>query len=153
MWSHYAENHKGFVLEFRIPILGLQEDLAVANDRLLPFPITYQSGRPSIRIGSELPEDLVNRIVLTKSKDWEYEAEERVVDHTRPPGIYSYRRDEILCSVIAGMRMEPSNRAELGRLVAVAALTGLPNLTVFDAVGVPNEFRVTVPNHPRLSGK
>jgi hypothetical protein len=51
------------------------------------------------------------------------------------------------------MRMEPSNRAELERLVAVAALTGLSGLTVFDAVGVPNEFRVTVPNHPRLSDK
>ncbi len=87
MWSHYAERHKGFVLEFRIPVLGETRDLAYATDRLLPLPVTYQSGRPTIRIGAELPEDLVNRIVLTKSEEWEYEAEERVVDHLRPPGL------------------------------------------------------------------
>lgn len=151
MWSHYAELHKGFVLEFRIPVLGEKRDLAYATDRLLPFAVTYQSGRPTIRIGVELPQDLVNRIVLTKSQEWEYEAEERVVDHLRPPGIYPYRRDEILASVIAGMRLEPKNRTALASLVSKAAETGLPALQLYDAVEAPSDYRVLVPGHPRLA--
>lgn len=151
MWSHYAENHKGFVLEFRIPVMGEKRELAHATDRLLPFPVTYQPARPTIRVGVELPEDLVNRIVLTKSKEWEYEAEERVVDHLRPPGIYPYRRDEILCSVIAGMRMDRANRTELAQIVATAAQTGLFNLKLYDAVEAPSEFRMIIPGHPRLA--
>jgi len=150
MWSHYAELHKGFVLEFRIPVLGEERDMAYATDRLLPFPISYQQGRPNIKIGTDMPNDLVERIVLTKSADWIYEAEERVVDHLRPPGVYPYRRDEILATVIAGMRMEPSNRAELGKIVALAAETGLSGLKVYDAVEVPSDFGILVPSHPRL---
>ena len=153
MWSHYADNHKGFVLEFRIPILGRRRDLAYTSDRLLPFPVVYQPGRPSIKVGIELPEDLVERIVLTKSSEWEYEAEERVVDHLRPPGIYPYSRDEILCTVIAGMRMEHANRTELAQMVAVAAQTGPPGLALFDAVQSPSEYRMSVPGHPRLASK
>ena len=153
MWSHYAELHKGFVLEFRIPVLGEKRDLVYATDRLLPFPVKYQQGRPTIRVGIELPQDLVERIVLTKSQEWKYEAEERVIDHLRPPGIYPYRRDEILCTVIAGMKMEFSNRKELAELVAAAAVTGAPGLAVYDAVEEPSQFGILVPGHPRLGLK
>ena len=153
MWSHYADNHKGFVLEFRIPVLGEKRELAYTTDRLLPFPVTYQPGRPSIRIGVELPKDLVNRIVLTKSNEWEYEAEERVVDHLRPPGIYPYRRNEILCSVIAGMRMAKPNYLELARIVSEAAESGLPGLALYTAAQSPTEYKLSIPGHPRLAGK
>ena len=153
MWSHYADDHKGFVLEFRIPVLGLKRDLVYTTDRLLPFPVAYQSGRPSVQVGVELPEDLVNRIVLTKSNEWEYEAEERVVDHLRPPGIYPYSRDEILSSVIAGMRMGHANRMELAGIVSKAAKAGLPGLALYDSVQSPTEYKMFVPGHPRLAGK
>ena len=152
MWSHYAENHKGFVLEFRIPVQGEKRDLAYATDRLLPYPVIYQPGRPSIKVGVELPEDLVNRIVLTKSNEWEYEAEERVVDHLRPPGIYPYSRNEILSSVIAGSRMEEQQYVELARIVSTAAESGLPDLKLYRAAQSTTEYKILVPEHPRLQG-
>lgn len=79
MWSHYAEFHRGFVLEFRIPIMGRKKDLPLATDRLLPLPVQYKSERPYVAVGTELPIDLLEKIVLTKSLEWSYEAEERVL--------------------------------------------------------------------------
>ena len=36
MWSHYAEEHKGFVLEFKIPTSGYMGDELIANEHLFP---------------------------------------------------------------------------------------------------------------------
>jgi len=150
MWSHYADLHRGFMLEFRIPVFGTALDSISAMDRLLPFAVKYQSARPSIKIGLELPEDLVEKILLTKSDDWAYEQEERVVYQGRSPGIYAYRRDEILATVVAGLRMPAAHRQELETAVKLAAKSGLQGLSLYDAREDPKEFGITVPGHPRL---
>jgi len=153
MWSHYAGDHTGFVLEFRIPVLGDTGDIAHTTDRLLPFPVAYQPGRPIIKIGQELPQDLVDKIVLTKSRDWVYEEEERVVDHLRGPGIHQYRREEILSTVIAGSRMSATDRDTLAKAVSAAAKNGLEGLSLYDAVQSSIEYRLLIPGHPRLDGQ
>lgn len=150
MWSHYGDLHRGFMLEFRIPIFGNTSDSVVALDRLLPFPVKYQSKRPSIKIGQELPDDVVEKILLTKSKDWAYEQEERVVYQGRGPGIYSYRRDEILASVVTGLKMPAADRQKLELAVRHAAKSGLQGLALYDAREIPTDFGISIPGHPRL---
>ena len=151
MWSHYADNHRGFMLEFRIPVFGTASDSVAAVDRLLPFPVKYQSVRPSIKIGHELPDNLHEKIILTKSDNWAYEEEERVVYLERSPGIYAYRRDEILSSVVAGLNMPVPNRRTLEMAVKHAATNGLRGLALYHAEEAPRDFGLTVPGHPRLS--
>ncbi len=150
MWSHYAGFHRGFVLEFRIPIMGHREEVLLTNERLLPFPIEYRPDRPHIKIGVELPDDLINKLVLTKSLDWEYEEEERVVDYERGPGIHYYRRDEILCSVIAGMNIEDHNYKRLEAIVQELNNGGMSDLSLFKAREKLDEYKLVVDNHPRL---
>lgn len=151
MWSHYADFHRGFVLEFRIPIMGHEEDVPLTNERLLPFPIKYRSERPHIEIGTELPDDLLDKLALTKSLDWEYEEEERVVDHERGPGIHYYRRDEILCSVIAGMDMKKSNYKNLQSIVQELTISSVIDLALYKAQEKLDEYKLIVENHPRLN--
>lgn len=151
MWSHYADFHRGLVLEFRIPIMGTLEDSRLALDRLLPFPVNYQTDRPRIEIGIELPHDLVDKIVLAKSQDWKYEEEERVVDHERGPGIHSYRRDDILTSVIAGLRIDNDNYRNLQTVVTELGKSAIPNLTLYKAQIKNGEYKIEVPGHPRLN--
>jgi hypothetical protein len=151
MWSHYADFHRGFVLEFRIPTMGTHEDLRLSTSRLLPFPVEYSAERPHIKIGTELPRDLVPKIVLTKSLDWEYEAEERVVDQERGAGIFTYSRDDILCSVIAGMRMPSRDYEHLESIVVVLAKGAIPHLKLFRASAKRDEYRLEVAEHPRLA--
>lgn len=151
MWSHYADFHRGLVLEFRIPKMGTRKDLHLARDRLLPFPVHYKADRPHIKIGTEYPRDLLEKIVLTKSLDWEYEQEERVIDHERGPGIYKYRRDEILCSVIAGLKMSAENFRNLQLLVEELAQSSIPDLMLYRTRAKNGEYKLEVDGHPRLA--
>lgn len=150
MWSHYADFHHGFVLEFRIPIMGQKRDVSLATDRLLPFPVSYREDRPHILIGVEQPKDLMEKVLLTKSLDWKYEEEERVIDKDRGPGIRPFRRDEVLCSVIAGMKMVDKNYQELNELVSGLANRAIPSLDLFRARAKEGEYRLYVEGHPRL---
>ena len=151
MWSHYADFHRGFVLEFRIPKMGKRKDLFLVTNRLTPFPIVYTRDRPKIMIGTEYPDDLVKKLVLTKSDDWDYEEEERVIDQERSPGIHPYRRDDILSSVIAGLRMDANNYQRLESLVKVVSNKNIPSLKLFRAHEVKGLYKLAVYDHPRLS--
>jgi len=99
MWAHYATSHFGFVVEFSIPSL-LDSDCHC----LVPFPVKYNNEKPIITHYKCFKEHF-----LTKSLDWEYEKEERVIDLNRGHGIHPYDRKKILKSVIAGMRMSDTD--------------------------------------------
>lgn len=150
MWSHYADFHKGMVLEFRIPFMGIEADAKYNVNRLLPFPVDYLPDRPRLDLSEVTKFDSVKKLVLTKSEIWKYEDEERVIDHTRPPGIYSYNRDEILCTVIAGLKMTADNFEHLDKIVKNLASTCIPNLRLFKATEKNDAYELEVQNHPRL---
>lgn len=150
MWSHYAQSHKGFVLEFRIPYIGDVMDEIHSIDRLLPYPVIYHLDRPQIEIPEKKGVDTLDRLLLMKSEIWKYEEEERVIDAERGPGIYSYRRDEVLCSVIAGLKMSNSDYQNLEAIVQNLAGTSIPSLRLFKASDKGNAYELEVKDHPRL---
>jgi hypothetical protein len=150
MWSHYADFHRGLVLEFRIPRIRAREDVPLAIDRLVPFPVRYETDRPHLKAGIEHPRDLVDKVILTKSLDWEYEQEERVIDQVRGPGIYKYRRDEILCSVIAGLKMSEDDYLRLQSIVR-GQYSSIPNLMLYRARAKIGEYKLEISDHPRLA--
>ncbi len=151
MWSHYAQYHQGFVLELRIPVRGKQTDIPYISDRLLPFPVIYQPKRPVVNMSQYDKEELLHKILLTKSELWSYEQEERVITENRVAGIYPYRRDEILCSVIAGMRMTEENKQTLAAECAKLQYSKIPSLRLYHAMPSKREFALHVPDHPRLA--
>lgn len=150
MWSHYANDHKGFCLEFRISLYGEQHEVSNYLEWLVPHEVTYQEERPFLEI-HDRSDNALDKQFLIKSKLWKYEAEERVIDHKRGPGIHSYDRSKILNSVIAGMKME---NPELGQLNdAVEKMNqeiGL-NVQLYQARAVKGRFALCVPDHPKLS--
>lgn len=64
MWSHYANSHKGFCLEYDFKML---KELIT-----LPLPVKYSN---------DLPNDIDDKLklIFTKSKEWSYEEEWRLV--------------------------------------------------------------------------
>jgi DUF2971 family protein len=150
MWSHYADFHRGFVCEFRIPTQGYKSDLCVMKKRLFPIPVIYSDKRPNFRFGVENFNDILDKGVLTKSSVWEYEQEERVIDNDRGPGIHQYKRDEILTSVIAGMKISDKDYSSLSEIVQSLRQTSIENLELYRAEEVPQEYRLRVNNHPRI---
>jgi hypothetical protein len=95
MWSHYANKHFGFCLEydFTHTMIKKYPDLVMAQ--LMLFPVIYSRKRPLISKAffnsktklnylksKKLPPNLINNIMLGllhKSEDWEYEGEWRIL--------------------------------------------------------------------------
>lgn len=150
MWSHYANEHKGFLIELKIPVFGPIWEHSMPNEWLIPHKIIYSKKRPMIGPVGHDPQAEFEQHSLTKSLDWRYEQEERVFDHIRGPGIHSYRRNEILCSVIAGMRMEPPEYKKLGAIINATNQTNDTNISLYKVKEVEGTFTLTVPKHPRL---
>jgi hypothetical protein len=77
MWAHYADKHKGVCLGFDIEAIQLT-------------PVTYTDAKLKFRFDPDLPNaglaapDL-QRILLTKSTTWSYEAEHRVLAGLKVP--------------------------------------------------------------------
>ena len=91
MWSHYGQNHYGICVGIKVFDYGGWPNIKFRGNQLLTissgydsryipaFPINYTNKRPKqhnvLRDGS----DDFNRFVLTKSMDWKYEKERRLI--------------------------------------------------------------------------
>jgi len=76
MWAHYAEKHTGVCLGFDVPELR-------GAERLLE-PVVYAPERLSFLLDSEkdlygIDAEFVRAMLYTKSREWAYEQEHRVV--------------------------------------------------------------------------
>jgi hypothetical protein len=76
-WSHYADSHRGFCVGFLTRNLKafLEKCGPLLDLRLVDYTKEY----PFINVYRTSDEEKMNRIVFTKSKDWEYEDEYRVI--------------------------------------------------------------------------
>jgi hypothetical protein len=111
MWAHYAQQHKGFVVEFDIPVEITDIDAPPTNrnlEWLIPQKVEYQKRKPVVNFFDDI-DVKTQKQFLIKGEDWRYEQEERVIDYVRGAGIHKYDRATILHSVIAGMKMDDCN--------------------------------------------
>lgn len=105
MWSHYADNHKGFCIEF---------DFSDGSRlRQLARPVRYQEEIPSMgarELITNSEDSFVDTCIFTKARQWAYEQEWRVFQHE---GNKSFNAPSEITAVIFGARMPPSERTML----------------------------------------
>jgi len=71
MWSHYADSHKGVCLTFDI-----EKDLDFFS---IPYKVDYLSDYPLINLFNVPEKKEVQLVLATKSEEWAYEQEIRIV--------------------------------------------------------------------------
>lgn len=77
MWSHYAQNHQGFCLEFDCNHEFFKDHFSDGGKRYkIMKSVVYSSIRPNIRMSTETP--LSYDIFITKNNKWKYEHEVRL---------------------------------------------------------------------------
>ena len=113
MWSHYAENHRGFVAEFDS---SLTHSADYPEKTLASWKIDYSSKMPKTHMGVSNFDDL-KRMFLVKALEWDYEQEYRCLAHNSGPGIHKFK-PEILTKIIAGAKMDPEHYRKLELLVS-----------------------------------
>ncbi|WP_175429745.1 DUF2971 domain-containing protein [Azospirillum argentinense] len=81
MWSHYANQHFGFVVGFRSDHRFINCTISDSDEMRRPRRVIYRNDRPRItnRALSMEPDLLFDTLYLTKSIEWSYEKEWRVV--------------------------------------------------------------------------
>jgi len=113
MWSHYADSHKGLCIEF---------DRTAEPLHSSAMPVQYSHDYPKVdffRVDEVIARggpdtalvfrDFVNKVYLTKSVDWQYEAEWRVVDPIRGRGMRPFP-PEAITQVFLGCRLKLEDR-------------------------------------------
>lgn len=108
MWSHYADYHRGICLEFRESVKDLT---------FVALPVNYTKERPIVRPTEEMNTDIFTSCVLSKSLDWEYEREFRMIDHGSGPGYRSFH-PERLKSIILGCRVSEADEKYVYSMVS-----------------------------------
>lgn len=134
MWAHYADDHKGVCIEFKRDVSNIlgQSDSTKK--------VVYTSSYPKIKImdfKKKRPK-VFERILRTKSKDWCYEKEWRVIiengNETHPiPGE--------ITSIIFGVRAPQRN------IDIVKKLTKGSNIKLIKAEMLSNEYGVKIIKH------
>lgn len=126
MWSHYADNHKGFALGY-----DLRPFLLPNEQGLGLFPVVYDEKRYDanefiiclfcslFQIPAANP-DLMNsvKLLLYKSLDWEYEREWRLIKSNNAD-LFNGKAEPIVFkpnSIYYGCRISDSDRERLHRI-------------------------------------
>ncbi|WP_421919777.1 DUF2971 domain-containing protein [Marinifilum sp.] len=126
MWSHYANDHKGFLIGFDSNSFITQSDQILNK----PKKVRYTNNRPQINL-FELEESRKERthkwsesFLYTKSKDWAYENEWRQVnkleksDTVKPltpkEDLHLFKINmEAIDSIVLGCRTSPENEEKI----------------------------------------
>jgi hypothetical protein len=131
MWSHYAESHSGVCLRLRGKPLFEQF--------LTGHWVGYEDERPKLRIGQETQAALLRKLLFTKARAWQYEAEWRMVQYRGQPGIRRLNAG-ILDGIILGSRV--TEAAEQTVLAAIERSGA--KIEVLRAVEDREEYRLTI---------
>lgn len=129
MWAHYADKHQGFCIEFEAnettPFFGSAQK------------VRYSDTYPVVDFFNTSSDDQVDQIFLTKSEDWRYENEWRIVDHENGSGIREYP-EALMKSVTFGLRMPISDRERISAWLKERG----SDVETYEAYRHKTEFRV-----------
>ena len=143
MWSHYTQNHTGFVVGFRIP--NNKSDIQKIDILCRPLKVNYSKERLKYAYGIDSKPDALNKIVLTKHSSWKYEEEERVIDLDRGPGIHNYPRNDMLASVIAGARMSEEHKDDIKNIIHKIQPELRNRVKLFEAQESKEDYEIIIP--------
>ena len=142
MWSHYAQDHTGAVVEFdsdKDRDSPLNKAESVIYSKMMPRLMTEEnmvhffSGQWRMD-----PNVIMHNSIFTKAADWSYEKEWRVwlpgTDETNIADI-AYRREELV-GIYFGCRMSDGNQTMLLNLVT----RFFPHASVYRAKKSAREF-------------
>ncbi len=139
MWSHYSSNHRGICLEFDTsePHFGRA------------VKVEYKKTLPAIDISGEANGEAASRVLITKSPDWYYESEYRILarDKSAAEGLppdFPITTDDLLplnpralTGIIVGCR------ADVETITALVK-THAPNLPLKRAIQAVDSYTLSI---------
>jgi hypothetical protein len=103
MWSHYAANHSGFLLEF---------STEGSEFFWRAMEVDYKPSRLCLNLVEKPAPNMYTESLRRKADVWGYEQEWRIIDAVNGPGIQRFP-PEALTSAHLGCRITPENRNKI----------------------------------------
>jgi hypothetical protein len=109
LWAHYANNHKGFCIEYDLELLAdrnIYEDHKYLN-------VKYSNKPPQLELSDLSSKDnteIYKKIVGTKSQRWNYEEEIRLITNDFGEHDYDFRAVK---AIYFGLRMPNEEKDEM----------------------------------------
>lgn len=137
LWSHYADCHKGFCVEFDFFMLKNLFDIEYINLHKLCLleNIVYKTELPIIHPVKNTEEERLRMAFLTKAKDWEYEAEWRIIYEkgSRKKEVIS---PNIIKNIYFGILSSEENIKESVEILKISN----PSMGIYKAIKKKDEF-------------
>jgi hypothetical protein len=107
LWAHYGASHKGICVQYFVRPMMLALKAGV-----LQYPVSYTATLPSISMTEVLfaPSNVGRRMLATKSIDWAYEKEWRLIHLTTKGESVDMPKGIELASIIVGLSADESDR-------------------------------------------
>ena len=127
MWSHYADYHKGFCIEFK---------RSPGNPLGSTQPVQYVKEYPCFNYFNDLPGDIAKKIILTKADDWSYEEEWRGIQKANTQVRYT---DDMITGIIFGLQMPDHHKREIYQV-----FKGSNHMVFYQAELMPRKFKLAI---------
>jgi hypothetical protein len=152
MWAHYADSHRGFVIQFD-DTHGFFHPPDGTPQQFQLRKVEYSSDRPVLSYSTiDSPE-----VFFRKSADWSHEAEWRFIKplseafrviQQRPFPVHLFQvPDQAISGVILGVSM-PTEHAQ--DIMSISEVAGLSHVKIYQATLDKETYRLQI--HPPLDG-
>ena len=169
MWSHYADSHKGFALELDARDAFFDQRIFPSDPLRCVRPVSYEHERPPRALfesrywlrsnetaTTDLDEYMAGVLLLTKSSDWSYEQEWRMIiplagARTTAAGVHVLDvPPRCVLRVILGSGMSAADRE---RIFAILEHPDFHHVEVARAVCDTRRFRVLLRDDASMAEK
>lgn len=137
LWSHYADCHRGYCIEYDRKRLDLFFEVRRQQDPerniIAPFEVKYVDKYPILIPSKETWSDQIDEILTTKSLLWKYESEFRYIWAR-----YNNRSIYVDKSVVTGIYIGCERRDE--KAIIDSAVSNYPGVPVYLARKDPESF-------------
>ncbi len=132
MWAHYADSHRGIVLEFKKDLNGfLTKNL---------LPVVYHKSYPIIKVSDYGEGQMLAtayQMICGKGKDWKYEKEWRAISK-KANKLLKFKKNELV-GIIFGLSTTTESKEELYKLINES---GYKNINFREAVFISDTFKI-----------
>ena len=124
LWSHYADNHTGIVLQFALRDSKYNDDVYEVKYKnrknLRGGILNYKEARDSLIQfnDDEFIKYCFQKILLSKSKHWKYENEWRIIDFDAKSHPYIEVNDSLITAIYLGLNITETDKAKISKLVS-----------------------------------
>lgn len=131
MWSHYADSHKGYCI-------GLDYNVLLSLAGRIE-PVIYSEKFPKLSLFPKSLTDDFMQLFITKSKDWEYEKEVRIVMRFKARQTIKIP-DKCIKEIIFGYKMEEKHKNEIIDLTK----TRSSPIQIYEATANGEKFKLDI---------